>query len=107
MLRAIHSTVLRSNQRLPTKKQVSGSKGPGIAEYVLGGGQDLYIVRDADGRNVSSDTARGMSTNPHGIATEVLIGAGYCKDAADCDHFRQQWGCNGHYSWDVTFRRAY
>ena len=48
-----------------------------------------------------------MSTNPHGITTEVLIGGGYCKDAADCDHFRQQWGCNGHYSWDVTFRRAY
>jgi uncharacterized protein YraI len=92
---------------LTAEEQVSGSKGPGTAEYVLGGGQDLYIARDADGRDVSSDTARGMSTNPHGIATEVLIGAGYCKDAADCDHFRQQWGCNGHYSWDVTFRRAY
>ena len=92
---------------LTDEEQVSGSKGPGIAEYVLGGGQDLYIVRDADGRDVSSDTARGMSTNPNGIPTEVLIGGGYCKDAPDCDHFRQQWGCNGHYSWDVTFRRAY
>lgn len=92
---------------LTGEEQVTGSKGPGIVEYVLGGGQDLYIVRDADGHDVSSDTARGMSTDPHGIATEVLMGAGYCKDAADCDYLRQQWACKGHYSWDVTFRRAY
>jgi hypothetical protein len=92
---------------LTDEEQVTGSKGPGIAEYVLGGGQDIYVLRDADGRNVTSDVARGMSTNPNGIPTETLVGAGYCRDEADCAHFRNQWGCNGHYSWDVTFRRAY
>ncbi len=88
------------------EEQVTGSKGPGIAEYILGTGQDVYIVRDADGREVTSDYARGMSTQPEGISQDQLIAAGYCQDAASCAYHLTQ-GCRGHYSWDVTFRRAY
>jgi hypothetical protein len=85
---------------------VTGSKGvPGNAEFVLGGGQEVYIVRDVDGRQVTSDMARGMSTNPHGISFDTLKGAGYCKDDAGCASFVNQNGCYGHYSWTVTFRR--
>lgn len=88
------------------EEQVTGSKGPGIAEYILGRGQDVYVVRDADGREVTSDYARGMSTQPEGISQDQLIAAGYCKDAASCAYHVTQ-SCRGHYSWDVTFRRAY
>lgn len=88
------------------EEQVTGNKGPGMAEYILGTGQDIYIVRDADGRNVTSDYARGMSTQPEGISQDQLIAAGYCTDAASCAYHLTQ-SCRGHYSWDVTFRRAY
>jgi hypothetical protein len=85
---------------------VTGHKGvPGDAEFVLGGGQEVYIIRDADGRQVTSDYARGMSTNPHGIPIPTLISGGYCKDEASCTSFINQNGCYGHYSWTVTFRR--
>ncbi len=85
---------------------VTGSKGvPGDAEFVLGGGQEVYIIRDVDGRQVTSDYAKGMSTNPHGIPIPVLISGGYCRDEASCVAFINQNGCYGHYSWTVTFRR--
>ncbi len=85
---------------------VTGSKGvPGDAEFVLGGGQEVYIIRDVDGRQVTSDYAKGMSTNPHGIPIPVLISGGYCRDEASCIAFINQNGCYGHYSWTVTFRR--
>lgn len=85
---------------------VTGSKGiPGDAEFVLGGGQEVYIIRDVDGRQVTSDYARGMTTDPHGIPIPTLIGAGYCKDEAACTSFVNENGCRGHYSWTVTYRR--
>lgn len=85
---------------------VTGSKGvPGDAEFVLGGGQEVYVIRDVDGRQVTSDMARGMSTNPHGIPIATLIGGGYCRDEASCASFVNQNGCYGHYSWTVSFRR--
>jgi uncharacterized protein YraI len=89
------------------EEKVTGSKGPGEAEFVLGLGQDAYVIRDIDGRQVTSDVARGMSTNPAAISYDVLMGGGFCRDAADCAHFVSQNGCYGHYSWTVTFRRAY
>jgi uncharacterized protein YraI len=84
---------------------VSGSKGPGFAEFVLGGGQELQVVRDVDGRTVTSDVARGLTTITSGISDEDLTGAGYCTEG--CPQFRLNGGCNGHFSWDVTFQRAY
>lgn len=85
---------------------VTGHKGvPGDAEFVLGGGQEVYVIRDVDGRQVTSDYARGMTTDPHGIPIPTLIGAGYCRDEASCASFINENGCRGHYSWTVTFRR--
>jgi uncharacterized protein YraI len=84
---------------------VSGSKGPGFAEFVLGGGQELQVIRDVDGRTVTSDVARGLTTSTEGISDEDLTGAGFCTEG--CAPFRLNNGCNGHYSWDVTFQRAY
>jgi uncharacterized protein YgiM (DUF1202 family) len=86
---------------------VTGSKGPGRAEYVMGGGYDVSVLKDADGREVTSEWARGLTANSVAIPFDLLIGAGYCRDTADCQHFYSQNGCYGHHSWTVTFRRAY
>lgn len=88
-------------------EEVSGSKGPGIAEWVLGDGDGLRIVRDADGRTVTSDQAEGMVTDPARISDTDMIAAGFCADATSCNALRQTNACHGHYSWDVTFQRAY
>ncbi|MFN8467636.1 MAG: SH3 domain-containing protein [Caldilineaceae bacterium] len=86
---------------------VTGSqgKGDGVSEFVLGGGQDVKVVRDTDGSPVTSDVATGLSTNPNGIDQADLIAAGYCQDADSCHHFAINNGCLGHFSWNVTFQR--
>lgn len=88
---------------------VTGSqgRGDGVAEFVLGGGQDVKVIRDSDGRPVSSEMATGLSTNPAGIPYEYLIAAQYCTDEASCKRFVDAPGCYGHYSWSVTFQRSY
>ena len=88
-------------------EQVSGSAGPGVAEWVLGNGDGLRVIRDVDGRSVTSDSADGMVTDPQRIPDDILISAGYCSDAGSCQQLRGSNACWGHYSWDVTFQRAY
>ena len=80
-------------------------KGDGVAEFVLGGGQDVKVVRDTDGTPATSDVATGLSTNPNGIDQADLIAAGYCQDGESCRHFAVNNGCLGHFSWTVTFQR--
>jgi uncharacterized protein YraI len=85
----------------------SQGKGDGNAEFDLyEPGADVQVVRDADGRQTTSDTATGP-TMTDAIPFDVLMGAHYCVSAEDCAHFLSQNGCSGHYSWDATFRRAY
>ena len=82
-------------------------KGDGVVEFVLGRGQDVRVIRDADGREVDSEVARGMSTEPAAIPYETLIAGQYCSDDASCKAFVDMPGCWGHYSWTVTFQRKY
>ena len=89
------------------EEEVTGSKGSGVAEFILGGGQDVFVVRDVDGRQPSSDYARGMTTDPAAIPIDILMGGGFCKNADDCARFVAQGACRGHYSWDVVFQRGY
>ena len=88
-------------------EQVTGSKGPGTAEWILGDGDGLRVVRAADGSPVVSQTAEGLVTDPHRISDEAFIAAGFCTDAASCQVLRDGNACHGHYSWDVTFQRTY
>lgn len=88
-------------------EQVTGSKGPGMAEWILGDGDGLRVIRDADGRNVVSESAEGMVTDPARIPDQQLIAAGFCTDGASCNALRATNACRGHYSWDVTFQRTY
>lgn len=87
---------------------VTGSqgRGDGVAEFVLGGGQDVAVVRDASGHAVTSDIATGLSTDPQNIPFDFLISSRYCQDEATCRHFAETNSCNGHYSWTVTFQQA-
>lgn len=80
-------------------------KGDGVAEFVLGGGQDVKVIRDAGGRAVSSDVATGLSTNPANIPHDILQRAQYCQDEQTCSHFAETNSCAGHFSWSVTFQR--
>jgi len=82
-------------------------KGDGVAEFVLGGGQEVKVIRDADGRSVTSAVATGLSTNPANIPAAILMSAQYCQDAASCKNFIDHTGCYGHYSWLVTFKRQH
>ncbi len=82
-------------------------KGDGTAEFVLGGGQDVKVIKDVDGRQVTSDVATGLSTKPWEIPYETLIGGRFCQDDASCKSFVDHTGCYGHYSWTVTFKRQH
>ena len=83
----------------------SQGKGDGVAEFVLGGGQDVKVIRNGDGSPANSDVATGLSTNPQNIPFDTLLSAQYCQDEATCKNFAETGGCNGHFSWSVTFRR--
>lgn len=88
---------------------VTGSqgKGEGNAEFVLGSGQDVAVVRDADGREANSEVATGLVTRPDAIPFADLIAGRYCTDQSSCTHFVNAPGCLGHYSWTVVFQRNY
>ncbi len=88
---------------------VTGSqgKGDGQVEFVLGSGQGVKVIRDTDGREVTSDVVDGMSTHSPEISHADLISARYCWDDASCDKFNFSAGCWGHHSWTVTFKRKY
>lgn len=87
---------------------VTGEKGPGLAQYDINvDGDDIVVARDVDGRDVSSDQAKGLTAKTYNISHADLIQGGFCRDAASCDSFIATNGCFGHFSWTVTFQRTY
>jgi hypothetical protein len=86
---------------------VTGSQGEGdgVAEFVLGSGQEVKVIRDETGQPVASEAATGLSTNPQNIDHPSLIAAGYCQDGETCRAFGDGLGCIGHFSWTVKFQR--
>lgn len=90
-----------------TEEHVTGSKGPGMAEWIMSMFYTVRIVRDGGGSEVTSETSPGLSKKVSDIPNEQLIQAGYCFDAASCQALRDTNACYGHYSWDVTFQRTH
>lgn len=80
-------------------------KGDGVAEFVLGGGQDVKVIRDPNGQPVSSEVATDLATHADVIPYATLISAQYCQDEATCQNFVANNSCYGHFSWSVTFQR--
>ena len=89
------------------EEHMSGEKGPGMAQWILyAPGNGVKVVRDVDGREVTSDHM-DAPTDPRKMTNEELIGAGYCTSDSDCEAFKSLPGCYGHFSWSVTFQRSY
>lgn len=87
---------------------VTGEKGEGVAELdVNKDGDDIMVIRDVDGREVTSDRAVGNTARTWDIPFSQLIQARYCTDDASCQKFVNEHGCYGHFSWTVRFRRNY
>jgi hypothetical protein len=78
-----------------------------MAEYDLyPPGKDVTIIRDADGRQATSDTGAAPSV-VNGIPYDYLRSGHYCTTDDDCAHLVSENGCSGHYSWDLEFTRNY
>ncbi len=87
---------------------VTGEKGEGVAELdVNKDGDDIMVIRDVDGREVTSDRAVGNTARTWDIPFSQLIQGRFCSDDASCQKFVGEHGCFGHFSWTVRFRRSY
>ncbi len=97
-------------------KRITGSKGPGKAEYDLWkNGYSLLVIADPGaGRPVTSQISELMSSNDWEIPIPWLIEAHYCANEGECVSRRadpERVGnntlCWGHYSYEITFRRTW
>jgi len=91
--------------------QVTGSKGPGRAEFIIytvASGDQIYVQRDPDGREVTSEVGMSMTTRPEDIPRQLLEEAGYCTEPGKCDDPAQLVKlCRGHFSWEIVFQRTW
>ena len=86
----------------------TGEKGEGIAEMDMNvNGDDVIVLRGADGSEVTSDRAAGNTARTYDIPFDQLIQGRFCSDGASCQAFVDTTGCFGHFSWTVRFRRSY
>jgi hypothetical protein len=94
-----------------------GDDSPGLAVYDLyKNGLHIFVKGDPTaGKPVTSEVTELLSTNDWEIGIPRLMEAGYCPDEGTC---RTLWNsgvfgegnnslCWGHYSWEVTFQRAW
>lgn len=82
-------------------KLITGEKGPGKAEFLMGGGGGFVftVVGDKDGRTYTSEATHQLSlVNP---VLDDLVVAGYCPDVGTCQN--HPW----HWSYVVTFQRTW
>lgn len=91
-------------------RQITGSKGPGLAQYLLYfNGYNLLVVEDTSaGRPVTSETSHVLSAKDEEIPIPWLIEGNYCVNEAECvERIGKNNLCRGHYSFDVVFQRAW
>jgi len=100
-------TVEDTFQAVPPK--VSGEKGPGKLEYDLWkNGYSLHVTKKADGSPAMSQVTEKLSSVDEDIPDDWLLQAHYCSDPADCAARKaSNQLCRGHYSYYVTFQKAY
>jgi hypothetical protein len=97
-------------------KRITGSKGPGKAEYDLWkNGYSLLVTGDPGaGRPVTSQISDLMSSNDWEIPIPWLIEAHYCANEGECrarradpERVGKNTLCWGHYSYEITFQRTW
>jgi hypothetical protein len=71
-------------------------------------GDQVKIVRDVDGREVSSEVSRSLDVEDEKIGPELLLANGYCASLEECQQrINENTLCRFHYSWEVVFQRTY
>jgi hypothetical protein len=93
-----------------TLRQITGSRGPGRAEYIFwGNGYRLLVIEDQSaGRPVTSETSPLMSPKDEEIPVPWLMEAHYCATEAECiERASKNLLCRGHYSYDLVFQRTW
>lgn len=91
-------------------RQITGSKGPGRAEYTLyGNGYNLLVIEYAGlERPVTSEVSPVMSAKDEEIPIEWLIEGHYCATEAEClERVKANGLCRSHYSYDIVFQRTW
>jgi hypothetical protein len=91
-------------------RQITGSKGPGRAQYLLYfNGYNLYVAEDTSaGRPVTSETSQVLSAKEVEIPIPWLIEGHYCANEAECqDRINKNSLCQGHYSYEIVFQRTW
>lgn len=93
-----------------TLRQISGSRGPGRAEYIFwGNGYQLQVVEYAPaGRPVTSELSPLVSPKDEEIPIPWLIEGHYCANTEECEYrISRNLLCRGHYSFDMLFQRTW
>lgn len=93
-----------------TLRQISGSRGPGRAEYIFwGNGYQLQVVEYAPaGRPVTSELSPLVSPKDEEIPIPWLIEGHYCANTEECQsRVSRNLLCRGHYSYDMLFQRTW
>jgi hypothetical protein len=71
-------------------------------------GDQVKIVRDVDGREVTSEVSRSLDVEDEKIGADLLLANGYCASLEDCQQrINENTLCRFHYSWEVVFQRTY
>lgn len=96
---------------------VSGAKGSdylgrpdgGWLEFALfKNGDQVTVVRDVDGRSVTSDVSMSAEQRDEVIGAAELMDKGYCGSIEECQQkIDQNALCRFHYSYEIVFQRQY
>lgn len=116
-VKAIFQSQALNQDGKPDEIRLSGSKGSDFRGNPDQGwlqfdfykrGDQVVVVFDVDGRQVTSDVSRTLEVEDEKIGPELLMANGYCNSLEAC-----QLGidtnslCRYHYSWEVVFQRRY
>jgi outer membrane biosynthesis protein TonB len=95
--------VLKEVNNQPAQEVATGSKGPGKAEFTMWAADYRFEVdRGASGAPVSSETTHVLSVLFRHAVWDDLIAGGICSDPTSCEALGPI-----HYSYNVTFQRAW
>jgi len=99
----LDGVVLKEVNNQPAQEVTTGNKGPGQTEFTMWAADYRFQVdRDASGAPVTSETTHVLSVLFGHAVWDDLIRGGICSDPASCEALGPI-----HYSYDVTFQRAW
>jgi hypothetical protein len=116
-VKAIFQSEANNRDGKPDEIRLSGSKGSDFRGNPDEGwlqfdfysrGDQVVVVADVDGRQVTSDVSRSLDVEDEKIGAELLMASGYCNSIEACQlGIDTNTLCRFHYSWEVVFQRRY